>query len=191
MRKKIKLNLGDKRLSFNGNIKKPYYLFIEMGEKQFAFSNKVKAKKWLVSFENKLNDLTQELIIFIPKLYNYNTLFSLNMGLPQQKSYRDNLDYCLTRYWMLYNTSDTSSIGRELNNIRYEVFEQLEYFKKNLSKNARNQSLLRDVKIDLKQLKYLSNEIDELFDVDKNLKALDQREKGRCFEISENYLRIA
>jgi hypothetical protein len=45
VRIKIRLKIIDQRLSFNGNIKRPNYLFIEMREKRFVFSNKVKAKK--------------------------------------------------------------------------------------------------------------------------------------------------
>ena len=88
-----------------------------MGEKHFVFSNKVKAQKWLVTFENKLNSLTQELILNIPKLYDYNTQLSLFMTFPKQKSLREDLDFLMNRYWLLYNSNHKNSIGREIKTI--------------------------------------------------------------------------
>jgi hypothetical protein len=191
VRKKIRLKIKDQRLSFNGNIKRPYYLFIEMGEKKFVFSNKVKAKKWLVSFENDLNNLTQELIQYFPKLYNYNVCLSLHMGFPEQKKMRDSLDFWMQRYWKLYNTDQDFSIGREINGMHAVISDQLLFYKKVLGKNSRNQNLLNQAKIDIKHIKYLSNDIDSLFDVDKTLKCLKQVEIKPTETLSENYLRIA
>ena len=193
MRKKIKLHINDKRNSFGGNIKRPYYLFIEMGEKQFVFSNKVKAKKWLVSFENKLNSLIEELILNVPKLYNHNVNLSLHMSFPEQRKMREELDFLMKRYWLLYNSNEISSIGREINNIYYTIYDQMDCYKKLLGKNSRNQSALTKSKIDIKHLKYLRNDIDQLFDVDKNLLLLSKSvEKDQNkLKLSENYLRIA
>ena len=191
MRKKIKLNIKDKRESFGGNIKRPYFLFLEMGEKQFVFSNQVKAKKWLVSFENNLNTLTQELILNIPKLYNYNILLSLNMDLPVQKNMRESLDYAMERYWRLYNSDYVTSVGKEINNIYYLLEEQMEFYKVLVTKNGRNQTLVNQIKAELKHLKYLRNDIDALFDVDKKLLSLGKVEKTKTINQSENYLRIA
>ena len=191
MRKKIKLHIKDKRESFGGNIKRPYFLFLEMGEKQFVFSNKVKAKKWLVTFENNLNTLLQELILNVPKLYQYNTLLLLSMDFPKQRNMREYLDYAMGRYWKLYNSDNVSSIGKEINNIYYIIEEQMEFYKKLLGKNSRNQALLTQIKTEIKHLKYLKNDIDVLFDVDKNLLSLGKLEKTKTINQSENYLRIA
>lgn len=191
MRKKINLHIKDKRNSFGGDIKRPYFLFIEMGEKQFVFSNKVKAKKWLVTFENNLNTLTQELILNVPKLYNYNTLLSLNMDFPKQKSMREYLDYVMQRYWKIYNSNHIISIGKEINTIYYEIESQMEFYKKLLGKNSRNQVLLTQIKMEIKHLKYLKNDIDVLFDVDQNLLSLGKIEKTTKINQSENYLSIA
>jgi hypothetical protein len=185
VRKKIRLKIKDQRLSFNGNIKRPYYLFIEMGEKRFVFSNKVKAKKWLVSFENDLNSLTQELIEYFPKLYNYNVCLSLNMDFPEQKRMRDSLDFWMERYWKIYNSNQDVSIGRELNGIFAVISDQLLFYKKVLGKNNRNQNLLNQAKIDMKHIKYLGN------DVDKTLKCLKEVEIKPTEKLSENFLRIA
>jgi hypothetical protein len=193
VRKKIKLHINDKRKSFGGDIKRPYYLFIEMGEKQFVFSNKVKAKKWLVTFENKLNSLLGELILNVPKLYNHNIQLSLHMSLPQQTKLRGELDFVMERYWLLYNSNHLTSIGREINNIFFQINEQMEFYKKLLGKNSRNHSALTETKIALKHLKYLRNDIDQLFDVDKNLLLLSES-KDKIEEninLSEMYLRIA
>jgi hypothetical protein len=162
-----------------------------MGEKQFVFSNKVKAKKWLVTFENNLNTLTQELILNIPKLYNYNTLLSLNMDFSKQKNMRGDLDYSMERYWRIYNSNYVTSIGKEVNNIYYEIENQMEFYKKLLGKSSRNQALLSQIKTETKHLKYLKNDIDALFDVDKVLLSLGKMEKTKTINQSENYLRIA
>ena len=191
MRKKIKLHIKDKRESFGGNIKRPYFLFLEMGEKQFVFSNKVKAKKWLVTFENDLNTLTQELILNIPKLYNYNTLLSLNIDFPKQRNMRENLNYSMECYWRIYNSNYITSIGKEVNNIYIEIEEQMEFYKKVLGKSSRNQALLTQIKTEIKHLKYLKNDIDALFDVDKVLLSLGRMEKTKKINQSEHYLRIA
>jgi hypothetical protein len=193
VRKKIKLHIKDKRNSFDGNIKRPYYLFLQMGEKQFVFSNKVKANKWLVTFENKLNTLAQELILNVPKLYNYNVQLSLHMSYPEQKKMREDLDFVMERYWQLYNSNNLTSIGREINNIFCQINEQMEFYKKLLGKNSRNQSALTEAKINIKHLKYLRNDIDQLFDVDKNLLLLSKSVEKiqEKLSLSETYLRIA
>ena len=191
VRKKIRLKIKDKRISFNANIKRPYYLFIEMGEKKFVFSNKVKAKKWLVSFENDLNSITQELIQYCPKLYHYNVSLSLNIGFPEQKRMRDSLDFMMDRYWKLYNTSQDISIGREINGMYAVISQQLLFYKQVLGKNSRNQNLLNQAKIDFKHIKYLRNDIDSLFDVDKTLKCLKEVQIKPTENLSEIYLRIA
>ena len=153
MRKKIKLHIKDKRESFGGNIKRPYFLFLEMGEKQFVFSNKVKAKKWLVTFENDLNTLTQELILNIPKLYSYNTLLSLNMDFPKQRNMIENLNYSMACYWRIYNSNYFTFIGKEVNTIYFEIEEQMEFYKKVLGKSSRNQALLTQIKTEIKHFK--------------------------------------
>ncbi len=191
MRKKIKLHIRDQRDICNGNIKQPYYLFLEIGEKQFVFSNKVKAKKWLVSFENKLNQLTQELIHYAPKLYSYNVQLSLYMNFSEQKNLRNNLDYAIERYWKLYNSEHITSIGKEVNNIYNEFFYQINYYHKILGKSSRNQTLLKESKIDVKHLQYLGNDINTLFDVDKTLIAITNQIDKKKSIGSENYLRIA
>jgi hypothetical protein len=191
VRKKIKLHIKDKRESFGGNIKRPYFLFLEMGEKQFVFSNKVKAQKWLVTFENNLNTLIQELILNIPKLYNYNTLLSLNMDFPKQRNMRENLNYSMECYWRIYNSNYVTAIGKEVNNIYYEIEEQLEFYKKLLGRSSRNQALLTQIKTEIKHSKYLKNEINALFDVDKVLLSLGRVEKTKTINQSELYLRIA
>lgn len=191
MRKKIKLHIKDKRDSFGGDIKRPYFLFLEMGEKQFVFSNKVKAKKWLVTFENNLNTLLQELILNVPKLYTYNATLALSMDFSKQKKMRESLDYYMDRYWKLYNSNNIISIGKEVNGILYEIEYQMEFYKKLLGKNSRNQNLLTQIKTEIKHLKYLKNDINTLFDVDKNLVSLGAIEKTKTINQSENYLRIA
>ncbi len=162
-----------------------------MGEKQFVFSNKVKAKKWLVTFENNLNTLTQELILNVPKLYTYNTLLSLNVDFPKQRQMREDLDFVMQRYWRLYNSDHVTSIGREINNIHFILEEQFDFYKKLLGKNSRNQTLLTQIKTEIKHIKYLKNDINVLFDVDKNLLSLGKVEKTKTINQSENYLRIA
>ena len=191
MRKKIRLHIKDRRESFGGNIKRPYFLFLEMGEKQFVFSNKVKAQKWLVTFENNLNTLIQELILNIPKLYSYNTLLSLNMDFPKQRNMRENLNYSMECYWRIYNSNYVTTIGKEVSNIYFEIEEQMEFYKKVLGKSSRNQALLTQIKTEIKHLKYLKNDIDALFDVDKVLLSLGRMEKTKTINLSELYLRIA
>jgi hypothetical protein len=45
--------------------------------------------------------------------------------------------------------------------------------------------------MEIKHLKYLKNDIDVLFDVDKNLLSLGKLEKTKTINQSEKYLRIA
>ena len=113
------------------------------------------------------------------------------MDLPKQKSMRDSLDYSMERYWRLYNSDYITSVGKEINNIYYSIEEQMEFYKVLVTKNGRNQTLLNQIKTDLKHLKYLRNDIDALFDVDKKLLSLGKVEKTKTINQSENYLRIA
>ena len=85
---------------------------------------------------------------------------------------RDSLDFMMDRYWKLYNTSQDISIGREINGMYAVISQQLLFYKQVLGKNSRNQNLLNQAKIDFKHIKYLRNDIDSLFDVDKTLKCL-------------------
>lgn len=79
------------------------------------FSYKFKAKKWLVSFEDDVNTLTQELIKYFSKLFNYIENLSLNMHFLEQIKIRDSLDFWMQRYWRIYNADQDFSIGREVN----------------------------------------------------------------------------
>ena len=65
------------------------------------------------------------------------------------------------------------------------------FIKKLLGKNSRNQVLLTQIKMEIKHLKYLKNDIDVLFDVDQNLLSLGKIEKTTKINQSENYLSIA
>jgi hypothetical protein len=76
-------------------------------------------------------------------------------------------------------------------NGRYAVIsEQLLFYKKVLGKNNKNQNLLNQAKIDLKHIKYLGNDVNALFAVDKTLKCLTKVEIKPREKRSENYLRI-
>jgi hypothetical protein len=52
-------------------------------------------------------------------------------------------------------------------------------------------SLLTQIKTETKHLKYLKNDIDALFDVDKVLLSLGSVEKTKTINQSELYLKIA
>ncbi len=162
-----------------------------MGEEQFIFSNKAKAKKWLVTFENNLNEITQELIQYVPKLFSYNAELSLYMKLSEQEYLRNELNTSMQRYWLLYNSQHTTSIGREINFIFNTCEHQLKEYKNILGKNNRNQNSLKKIKIDIKHLKYLRNEIDALFDTKNTLKTFKNSKKDTKHNVSEKYLRIA
>jgi hypothetical protein len=115
------------------------------------------------------------------------------MSYPEQKKKREDIDFVMQRYWLLYNSNNLTSIGREINNIFHQIESQMEFYKKLLGKNSRNQSSLTEAKINIKHLKYLRNDIDQLFDVDKNLLLLSK--SGEKIQdksnLSEIYLRIA
>ena len=67
----------------------------------------------------------------------------------------------------------------------------MKFYIKLLGKNSRNQALLTQIKTEIKPLKYLKNDIDVLFNIDKNLLSLGKLEKAKTINKSENYLRIA
>ena len=113
------------------------------------------------------------------------------MDFSKQKNMRGDLDYSMERYWRIYNSNYVTSIGKEVNTIYYEIEHQMEFYKKLLGKSSRNQALLSQIKTETKHLKYLKNDIDALFDVDKVLLSLGKMEKTKTINQSENYLRIA
>ena len=173
MRKKIKLHIKDKRDSFNGNIKYPYYLFIKIGKESFAFSNKRKALNWLVKFENEVNELFHELVSHTSNLYKLNIHLIEFMKFSELNSNRENLHFYLNRYHDLLNTSTYRdfSIGSEINKFYYEIESQYSLYKNTLRTNNRLNYLYQKTKQDIKSLKRLKNDFDLLLkDIDGVIK---------------------
>ena len=190
MRKKIKLRIKDTRDSF-GHLhqKKPYYLFIEIGKESFAFSNKKKAEKWLIKFENEVNDLFSEMVSHTAILYGLNIYLIEFVKFSQLNSKRESLHFYLNRYYDLLNSSDYReySIGAEINKLYYEIESQYNFYISTLRSNNRLSYLYKKTRHDIKSLKRLKNDFNLLL---KDIDGVVKVKKETCSP-TEILLRIA
>ena len=162
MKKKIKLNIQDERKSFGYlHQSKPYFLFLEYGEKRFYFSNKQIAKKWLVQFEIKLTDLLKELVSHFVNLIQLNISLTEYFEPNELSTKRDIINHLLARYGNLYLTSDVA-IGREINNIYFEILDQYKFYIFFLRNNNRFNYQYELQRQNLKSLKRLKVDLELL-----------------------------
>jgi hypothetical protein len=163
MKKKINLLIKDYRDSFNEpHKKKPYFLFIEYGSQSFTFSNKDKAKRFLVQFQNESTALYKELGNFLSDCYKTN--ISLVHLLPRADylSILKRLNTLTSRYSFILNTKTEIAIGREIDLIYYELKSIYTIYLAFLSSNNRSFYLLKELKFNVKSLKRLRKDLDFL-----------------------------
>ena len=163
MQRKINLSIKDSRDSFNGHRKKPYFLFIEYGSKNFVFSNKDKANRFLTKFKNGATS------IFLEMGQHLSFLYSININLATIQNYSsylknsNGLDVISKRYsFVLTNKYQDIAIGREVNNFYYELDSQYIYYRDFLQQNARNNFLLNQIRIKMKSIRRLRRDLDLL-----------------------------
>lgn len=160
---KINLEIKDYTDSFNEpHKKKPYFLYIQYGQKNFVFSNKNKANRFLSKFKKESHLLFKELGLFISDLHLLNIKLVSNMNYLQFKKNTDNLSFSSERYAkFLSNFQKTHvPIGREIDLIYYDILNQYAFFNKFLSKNNRSNILLENVKIKTKMMIRLKKDFD-------------------------------
>lgn len=162
MQRNINLKISDYRDSFNEpHKKKPYYLFIEYGSKNFVFSNKDKANRFLTKFKKESTSIYLELGQHLNFLYttNINCVHVLN-----HRKYLKNtsdLNNISNRFsFVLTNKITEISIGREVNNFYYSIDSLYIEFRDLLSKNNRSNFLLNQVRIKMKAIRRLRKDLD-------------------------------
>lgn len=163
MERKISLEIKDYRDSFNEpHKKKPYYLFVEFGEKRFVFSNKKTANRFLSMFKNESTDLYCELGVYLGKLFYYNITLVQKVSFLTYKKNLENLEHYAVRYSYVINSKNEIIIGREILNLYYFLFEELQIIKTILNVNNRSTVLMREVKREIKSIKRLKKDFDLL-----------------------------
>ena len=167
LKRKINLEIKDYRDSFNEpHKKKPYYLFVEFGERKFVFSNKKTANRFLSMFKNESTELFCELGQHLEKLFYYNISLVQKIDFLIYKKNLENLkDYALRYSYVLHSKNDIV-IGREILNLYYSLLDELQTIKKILQSNNRSNTLLRELKSEIKSIKRLKKDFDLLlFDI--------------------------
>lgn len=164
MQRKINLKIKDIRDSFAGHKKKPYYLFIQYGSKNFVFSNKDKAKRFLTKFKNEATSIFLEMGNHLSFLYTVNINLANTQNHLNYIKNSNGLDSISKRYsFVLTNKYQDISIGREVNNFYYELDSQYIYYRDFLIKNNRSNFLLNQIRIKMKSIRRLRRDLDLLF----------------------------
>jgi hypothetical protein len=161
LRNKIKLEIKDTRLSYSSKKSTPYILFIEYGENSFYFTNEKKAKKWLCNFERVATNLLKELLSHLPNLYQNNIVLTPYLEYSTLRNFTSSLFEIQKRYYHLFHRTDVR-IGREINNIYYEIEEQYQFYRGFYQKNNRFNYLYQKTRQNIKSLKRLRQEFDYL-----------------------------
>lgn len=190
MEKKINLKLSDYRDFFNEpHKKKPYYLFIEYGSKQFAFSNKKNADKWLVKFKKESTELYKELGGYLINFHEFQIKLISILEYSKFKNSLSSIQFATDRYFKVLNgvLIEDINIGREINNLYYLLENQFTLIKKVLQKNNRNQTLLFQIKVILKSLVRLRLQFDILLSDVTGVKKVISSDKIQYL----NHLKIA
>lgn len=158
MKKNINIVLKDYRDSFHEpHKKKPYYLFIQNGEKCFYFSNKVKANRFLSSFKKQSTLLYKELNNHLKNSYAYLLDLCQILDFAKYQSICNELNFLSLRYakTLKIKNADSICIGREIDIIYYQLDDFYIYFKKVLQKNNRSNVCLENVNFSIKNIRRL------------------------------------
>ena len=164
MKNNFELELKDYRDSFNEpHKKKPYYLYVGSGNRNFYFSNKFKAERWLTKFKKSSSELYRELNYMLFDLFKLSaTLIEITdyaTVMRLQKSIQWHYDH----YHKIYvNLVRGVEVGRELKNVYHELIKQLNYYKSRLVKSTRFRYLHEKVNQDIRKAKRLYKEFDLL-----------------------------
>lgn len=165
MEKTIKLKIKDYRDSFHEPHKKnPYYLFIEYGEKTFAFSNKEKAKRFLSRFKKESTSYYKELGYYMARCYSLNITMVHIIPYSDYMHISKKLNLISLRFSHILNAPNSTdiAIGREINIIYYELHSVYSFLITLLSKNNRSYILLQSTKRELKSIIRLKKDLELL-----------------------------
>lgn len=164
-RKNIELKLKDYRKSFNEpHMKKPYYLYVEWGNRNFCFSNKRKAERWLKKFEKEVTQLYRELNIMLFDLFKINCVISDLLDSKKAKDFREDIIWYANKFnkvsiGICYTDFE---VGTELRSILNTLMRHLAYYRAKLRKNNRFRYLYEDIRFKIKQARRLKSEFDLL-----------------------------
>ncbi len=163
-RKNIKLELKDYRDSFNEpNKKKPYYLYVEWGNRNFYFSNKKKAERWLAKFKKESTELYREVSFMLFDMFKINLSMCELLSFPNAVSLRDSLIWHATNFNKLnLGVGSNIEIGRELKAVYNELLNHLSVYRKALRKNNRFRFLYEQIRTMIKKARRLKTEFDLL-----------------------------
>lgn len=193
MKRKIYLHLTDYRDSFNEpHKKKPYYLFVSFSEDIcIYFSNKRQAKKWLVSFENKVTEYYYELLEHCSNVATLNCVLTPYLKRGDLKKARDSTDFYLDRTHSLFFSSSyiKYEIGDEMFGFYQKIHNHYQFYLQFLRSNNRFNHLYSKTRQDFRNLKRLKNDIDILFSDVSGLKTIEIKENKD--NLSEYFLKIA
>lgn len=159
MQKKLNLKLSDKRNFYNGDFKKPYYLYVEWGNRNFYFSNKRKAERWLKKFAKESTELHRELTLMVVDLLKINCVLNHLLNNKTSLNFKEDVFYHTGRYSeLLRYTTISVEIGRELKPLLNTLLNQLAYYRKITRKNNRYNYLYEEIRFKIKQTRRLQND---------------------------------
>jgi hypothetical protein len=165
MEKRISLQIKDYRDSFNEpHKKKPYYLYIEYGSQNFVFSNKSKANRFLAKFKKESTLLYMELGYHLSSCYMLNINLANILSHPQYLKIQNKLTSSSERYSKVLTGKGSLNIaiGREINNMYFELDSIYIYFRDFLGKHNRLNYLLQEIRFKMKSIRRLRKDLDLL-----------------------------
>lgn len=164
-RKLLNIKLKDYRHTFNEpHKKKPYYLYVEWGNRNFYFSNKRKAERFLKKFQKESTDIHRELNIMLFETFKINCLICEHLNIKQAKDFREEIIWFADNFQKqnLGNFGGNCEIGLELKRVLNVLIKHLGVYRVVLRKNNRYRYLYEDVRFKIKQAKRLKKEFDVL-----------------------------
>ena len=165
MEKLLNIKITHFSESFNSTKDLPYYLVVQYRKDYFYFSNKKDSERWLAKFKKESTSLYKELGFYLSKVYAYQIqLVAITEFSEYQKTIND-LTFYNTRYAKLLRTDlcGKINVGREVDLLYETVLHYLLEMKKVAKINARFQGVSSDIVFNIKNLKRLRKDFDDLF----------------------------
>lgn len=159
-RKNIELKLKDHRHSFDEpHMKKPYYLYVEWGNRNFYFSNKRKAERWLKKFEKEATELYREVNIMLFEMFKINCVLCDYLHPKTARELREDIIWYADKFNKVsLGFNYQMEIGTELRRIMNSLMRHLSYYRKVLRRNNRFRYLYEDVRFKIKQARRLKSD---------------------------------
>lgn len=159
----LKMEIKDERkMRYEPHLKKPYYLYVEWGNRNFYFSNKHKAERWLVKYKKHVQDLYREMIFFFADLYKTCIYLIDIAGFTKIKQYREDFNFTFDMYHRYIYSAGEFEAGTEIHSLYNQIIRHLTYYREVCRRSNRHRVLYENLRHKTKQAKRLYREYELL-----------------------------